>query len=76
MSREQNLFIFNLVQLMKFKDIKQNDLAEYLSKTPTAISYYLNGKAFPPIEELNKIAKYFDITIDNMINKKLKIKWE
>lgn len=76
MSREQNLFIFNLTKLLKFKGITQTELANYLDKTPTAISYYFNGKAFPPIEELNKIAKYFGVTIDNLINKKLKVEWD
>lgn len=60
---------------MKFKNIKQHELAEYLEKTQTAISYYINGKAFPPIEELNMICKYFGVNIDNIINKKLEIEW-
>lgn len=35
------------------------------------IGSYEEGRAQPPLETLNKLAKYFGITLDDLVNKQL-----
>lgn len=46
------------------KKIKQADLAKSIDVSTANISNYVNGKAFPPIDTLAKIAKKLDISLD------------
>jgi repressor LexA len=46
------------------KKISQNELAKILGLTQQAISAYENGLREPDLETLNKIANYFNVSLD------------
>lgn len=48
----------------------QQDLAEIVGLTPTGISYWESGKAIPNVETLEKLASYFNVTVDYLLGKK------
>lgn len=45
-------------------DKKQKDLAQYLSVDQSTYSDYENGRINVPIEQLIKIADYYNVSID------------
>ena len=47
----------------------QKDVASILSVTENTISYFVNGKRSPNIEQLCTLAEYFDTTTDYLIGK-------
>ncbi|MEN7549916.1 helix-turn-helix domain-containing protein [Rapidithrix thailandica] len=49
----------------------QGKLAEAMGVTRSAISSYEDGRAEPKLELLNKLADYFNITVDQLINVEL-----
>lgn len=56
-----------LKQLRKECGAKQKQLADILSVTETAVSYWESGKREPPMETQKKIADYFGVSIDYMM---------
>lgn len=52
--------------LRKKNDMSQRELAGVLSVTPQTISKWENGKSNPDIDSLVDIAKYFEITMDEL----------
>ena len=61
----------NLKMLMKGQDLKQQELAEEIGISQSAISSWLSGKKEPSIESLWKLADYFDVSIDELVGRKL-----
>lgn len=57
-----------LQQLRKQKELTQEQLAEQLYVSRTAISKWESGKGYPNIESLKCIAKFFSITIDELLS--------
>lgn len=57
-----------LQQLRKQKGITQEELAGALYVSRTAISKWESGRGYPNIDSLKAIAKYFDITIDELLS--------
>ena len=57
-----------LQNLRKQKGLTQQDLAEKLFVSRTAVSKWESGKGYPNIESLKQIAKLFDITIDELLS--------
>ena len=57
-----------LQQLRKQKDLTQEQLAEQLYVSRTAISKWESGKGYPNIESLKGIAKFFSISIDELLS--------
>ena len=51
-------------KLRKSKGLTQKELAKALDVTQTAITYWETGKREPSIEMLEKIANYFDVSLD------------
>ncbi|KHO63394.1 SOS-response transcriptional repressors (RecA-mediated autopeptidases) [Thermoanaerobacter sp. YS13] len=51
------------------KGISQNELAKALGLTQQAISAYENGLREPDLETLNKIANYFNVSIDYLLGR-------
>lgn len=45
----------------------QKELAEHLGLKPNIISYWCSGARRPDIEQIAKIAKYFDVTSDYLL---------
>ena len=57
-----------LQALRKQKGLTQQDLAEKLFVTRTAISKWELGKGYPNIESLKQISKLFEITVDELLS--------
>ena len=57
-----------LQNLRKQKGLTQQDLAEKLFVTRTAISKWELGKGYPNIESLKQISKLFEITVDELLS--------
>ena len=56
-------------KLRQEKEVYQADLAKYLGLKQQTISAYENGTNEPDLKTLNKIAKYFDVSIDYLIGR-------
>ncbi|MDD4850754.1 MAG: helix-turn-helix domain-containing protein [Gemmiger sp.] len=57
-----------LQELRKQKNLTQEELAEILFVSRTAISKWESGRGYPSIDSLKAIAGYFSITIDELIS--------
>lgn len=58
-----------LMELRKEKNIGQKELAAYLSLSTGTISNYENGVHSPDLSTLCKLADYFDVTTDYLLNR-------
>ena len=56
-----------LQKLRTDENLTQEELAEKLYVSRTAISKWESGRGYPSIDSLKAIAKYFHITIDELI---------
>ena len=50
------------------KKLTQDELAEILYVSRTAVSKWESGRGFPNIESLKAISKYFSITVDDLLS--------
>ena len=66
---EQESFIKKLSILLEEKNITQRELAEKINVTEVTISRYLSGERSPRIEIVNKIAEFFNVSIDYLFGK-------
>ena len=57
-----------LQELRKQKGITQEELAASLYVSRTAISKWESGRGYPNIESLKAIAKYFSVTVDELLS--------
>ena len=57
-----------LQELRKSRGLTQEDLAEALYVSRTAISKWESGRGYPSIDSLKEIAKYFSVTIDELLS--------
>ena len=57
-----------LQELRKQKGLTQDELAQDLFVSRTAISKWESGRGYPNIESLKAIAKYFGISIDDLLS--------
>ena len=56
-----------LQELRKSKGLTQEELAEKLFVSRTAISKWESGRGYPSIDSLKEISRYFSVTIDELI---------
>lgn len=61
-------FNVKLQELRKQKGLTQEELAKLLYVSRTAISKWESGKGYPNIESLKAIAKFFKITVDELLS--------
>ena len=61
-------FNAKLQQLRTGKNLTQEQLAEQLYVSRTAISKWESGKGYPNIESLKCISKFFSVTIDELLS--------
>ena len=54
--------------LRKNKGITQEELADELYVSRTAISKWESGRGYPNIESLKEISKYFSVSIDDLLS--------
>ena len=57
-----------LQELRKSRGLTQEELAEELYVSRTAISKWESGRGSPSIESLKQIANYFSVTIDDLLS--------
>lgn len=57
-----------LQDLRKNKGLTQEELAEALYVSRTAISKWESGRGYPSIDSLKEISKYFSVTIDELLS--------
>ena len=57
-----------LQQLRKQKNLTQEELAEALFVSRTAVSKWESGRGFPNIDSLKAISKYFAVSLDDLLS--------
>ena len=57
-----------LQELRKNKGLTQEELAEVLYVSRTAISKWESGRGYPNIESLKEISKFFEVSIDDLLS--------
>ena len=62
-----------LKELRKSVNLKQQELAEILNLDASSISKYETGKAMPSPDILLKIANYFHVTTDYLLNNDMQL---
>jgi DNA-binding XRE family transcriptional regulator len=70
MDNKTHLFITNLKHLLKKHEISQRELARRLNCSHQHINAILNGRAYPSMEIIQKIADMFDIGMDDILSSK------
>lgn len=60
-------FSEKLQELRKSRTLTQEELAEALFVSRTAISKWESGRGYPSIDSLKEIARFFSVTIDDLI---------
>jgi transcriptional regulator with XRE-family HTH domain len=57
-----------LQELRKQKGLTQEELAAYLYVSRTAVSKWESGRGYPNIDSLKAIAKFFGVTVDQLLS--------
>ena len=57
-----------LQELRKRKELTQEELAEKLYVSRTAVSKWESGRGYPSIDSLKAIAEFFSITVDELLS--------
>ncbi len=57
-----------LQELRKQKDLTQEELAQVLYVSRTAISKWESGRGYPNIDSLKAIAKFFSVSVDDLLS--------
>ena len=69
LKREQHMdFCEKLQQLRKRKGLTQEELAESLYVSRTAVSKWESGRGYPNIDSLKALAAFFGVTIDELLS--------
>lgn len=58
----------NLQELRKSRGLTQEELAEALFVSRTAVSKWESGRGYPSIDSLKEISKFFSVTIDDLLS--------
>lgn len=61
-------FSEKLQELRKNKVLTQEELAEILYVSRTAVSKWESGRGYPNIESLKEISKFFEVSIDDLLS--------
>ena len=57
-----------LQNLRKAKGLTQEELAELLFVSRTAVSKWESGRGYPSIDSLKDISKFFHVSIDDLLS--------
>ena len=60
--------LIGLKKIRKERNLNQLKIAMDLNISREAISYYENGKRCPDVQMLKELSKYFNVSIDYLIN--------
>lgn len=66
MTNREN-FRNNLANMLKQQNSSQKDLADYLGVSKQTVSAWINGKAYPRADVMEKISLYFGTTISALV---------
>ena len=61
-------FNIKLRNLIEEKNLTQKQVAKELNIAPSTMGGYVQGKSEPDFDNLKKIAKYFDVTTDYLLD--------
>ena len=61
----------NIKKLREERNITQTNFANYLSVSRKTVSHWETGYTEPPISQLIAIARYFEVTVDDLLCEKL-----
>lgn len=61
------MFKERLNELLKSRNMYQNDLAQYIGYTTQAVSRWCRGETEPDLEMLAKIANFFNVSTDYLL---------
>lgn len=61
-------FYEKLQELRKQKNLTQEELAQALYVSRTAVSKWESGRGYPNIDSLKAIARYFSVTVDELLS--------
>ena len=61
-------FCEKLQELRKQKGLTQEELADVLFVSRAAVSKWESGRGYPNIDSLKAIAKYFSVTVDDLLS--------
>lgn len=73
MKKIDNYLASNIKFLRAKKNITQRQLAEFCDKSDVAIFYWENGSREPNAMDLVKICNFFGTTVDDLLNKDLRL---
>ena len=62
------MFKDNLIQLRKYKQLTQEDLAEKVGVTRQAIAKWEAGETMPDLEKCRMLAEIFEVSLDDLAN--------
>ena len=65
---KENTGLVGLKIIRKLKNLNQLKVAFDLNISREALSHYENGKRNPDIEMLRKMSRYFNVSIDFLVN--------
>ena len=65
---KENCGLIGLKLIRKQRKVNQLRVATDLNISREALSHYENGKRSPDIDMLRKLSKYFNVSIDFLIN--------
>ena len=57
-----------LQELRKRKDLTQEELAEFLYVSRTAVSKWESGRGYPSMDSMKRLADFFGVTIDELLS--------
>ena len=63
------IFQERLIEQRKLNHLTQRQMAEFLQMAQPSYIRYENGSAQPTLENLVKIADYFDVTLDYLLGR-------
>lgn len=63
------IFQERLIEQRKLNHLTQRQMAEYLNMAQPSYIRYENGSAQPTLENLVKIADYFDVSVDYLLGR-------
>ena len=69
------MFKDNLIQLRKYKQLTQEDLAEKVGVTRQAIAKWESGETMPDLERSRKLAEIFEVSLDDLANYEPNANW-
>ena len=61
------MFKEKIKELMNSRNVSQRELANAINITESAMSRYISGERKPRVDILTKLARYFDVSIEELI---------